>query len=309
MRLVTTAKLSAELGWNDVKQEREWIRRLLSALRNHELRVFDAEGMPAPHSDEDFGNRYFLADEVNVWLDRVAPASTRRLQKAVPRLPPALRGAATVDGEGDSSDSEPGPTDAELATFAKSANLTAYEFERLTGYGIGPSDLFVVSQDGVWMERFSDEDLKSLTPSERQTILEAARHRLLFPCAPSELVSFVEAVSWRFGLPAGFAELVRENNEADFGGLAKQDELLQAIPVDIPVEKTAYGPERDRAISERCCELKSGGVRNFLKQVAIEYGVHQSAIKQARGRHQKKCATAPDVGSTSLFGQLKAAKK
>jgi hypothetical protein len=68
----------------------------------------------------------------------------------------------------------------------------------------------------------------------------------------------------------------------------------------------ASGHERDARIHRRLGELRASGKRAFLKAVAEEEGVSESAIKQARDRHKKRVETRP---AASIIGQLAAANK
>ena len=89
--------------------------------------------------------------------------------------------------------------------------LTFRHWEEITGVGICSGNSHVVSQKGIHPEQYSDDDLKLLAPEERKTLLEMADHYpLIFPCSPSQLLSFVDDdPAMCFEVPDAFREAVK----------------------------------------------------------------------------------------------------
>ena len=87
-------------------------------------------------------------------------------------------------------------------------------------------------------------------------------------------------------------------------------QLIEAFqPMTHDNQASETGPERDKRLYERRKALKAQGVIPFLKQIASEEGVHESAIKQATARHEKRQSknSTPSHDASSLFGQIKSA--
>ena len=107
----------------------------------------------------------------------------------------------------------------------------------------------------------------------------------------------------------GMASIIREGFPPYQEGAEATTSLSKAEATTY-ARQMPYGPTRDAAIASRIVELRTSGVRAYLAKTADEFGVSQSAIKEAVRRHKRKRKATPSTYvETSFAAQLSTANK
>jgi hypothetical protein len=181
------------------------------------------------------------------------------------------------DAEEEKTDQDAALRSKELASMKA---LTFRHWEEITGVGICSGNSYVVSQKGIYPEQYSDDDLRLLTPEERKILLEMAdRDPLIFPCAPSHLLSFVdEDQAMCFEVPDAFRE------EVDRLGaeLRASEELGQEVLCDQQISNPSASDDGvDRvALTKFHAQLVASGSKSPTETTAKEFRISDGYVRR-----------------------------